>query len=124
VNRRAIALVVVCVGVAISFRVVQGMFDRADHSKAELTVRTLTGPGGPTLEDVLARKDPGARTDAAWSSEILSGCRGFVRVRCRLASAGGEYVFDVDLVRRAVHPGNEAGKVALSELGGPAAPRP
>ena len=117
-NRQTLLVIAVAVGVAISFSLVQHMFDASDHRKAQNLARTLGGRHG-SLEDVLAEHDPGARTDAAWSSEILSGCRGYVRVRCRLPQTGQVYAFDVDLVRKAIHPGNELGRAALAELAGP-----
>ncbi|HJZ87033.1 MAG TPA: hypothetical protein VKN99_17795 [Polyangia bacterium] len=120
-SRHNVILVVIALGTAASFAIVQGMFDRADHEKAERLVRTFAGRQG-TLEDLLARRDPGAHMAANWSSEILSGCRGFVRVKCQLPAAGGEYAFDVDLVRKAIHPGNQRGQAALEELAGPTAP--
>jgi hypothetical protein len=122
VNRQNTIIALIALGAFVSFSIVQHMFDRADHEKAAKMVRTFAGKGGQTLEDVLAKKDPGARSDAAWSSEILSGCRGFVRVRCRLPQTGAEYDFDVDLVRRGIHPGNANGEAALTELGGNTTP--
>jgi hypothetical protein len=117
-TRQTIITAITALGLVISYTIVQGMFDRADHRKAEQLVRTFAGKDGKTsLEDLLAEKDPAAHSDLSWSSEILSGCRGFVRVRCRLPQAG-EYDFDTDLVQRSIHPGNEAGKQALEALGG------
>jgi hypothetical protein len=107
----------VALGCAISFAVVQSMFERADHRKAVELVRGFRGAGGQTIEDLVARGNPGARADGAWSSEILSGCRGFVRVRCR-PLGGGDFAFDVDLVRKGIHPGNEAGRAILAQLDG------
>ena len=67
-----------------------------------------------TLEDLLAERNPAARLDASWSSEMLSSCRGYVRVHAFLDNT--DYAFDVDLVRHGVHPGNEAGKAVLAAL--------
>jgi hypothetical protein len=117
VKRQNLIIALTALGVVVSYAVVQGMFDRADHQKAEKLVRGFPGRDGRTLEDVLAAQDPAARSDLSWSSDILSGCRGFVRVRCRLPQAG-EFAFDVDLVRRGIHPGNRAGEQALETLGG------
>ena len=116
-SRQNIIVAITALGLVISYAVVQGMFDRADHKKAEQLVRAFAAKDGHTLEDVLAQKDPAAHSDLSWSSEILSGCRGFVRVRCRLPQAG-EYDFDVDLVNKSIHPGNAAGEQALAALGG------
>ena len=113
-NRQTLVLVAVAVGAAISISIVQRMFDASDHRKAQALVRSFGQHG--SLEDLLAQTDPGARSDTAWSSEILSGCRGFVRVRCRLPQTGQVYAFDVDLVRRSIHPGNELGRTALERL--------
>ena len=115
-SRQNIIVAITALGLVISYAVVQGMFDRADHGKAEKLVREFAGKDG-TLEDWLAKKDPAAHSDLAWSSEIISGCRGFVRVRCRLPQAG-EFDFDVDLVNRSIHPGNGPGEQALAALGG------
>jgi hypothetical protein len=125
VTRHNLVLIFVALGTAISFAIVQRMFDRADHDKAAKLVRMFPSRDGKTtVEDLLARRDPAARGEGAWSTEILSGCRGFVRVRCTLpAAAGGEYAFDVDLVRRAIHPGNDQGRRLLEELGGRDVPR-
>jgi hypothetical protein len=117
VSRQNIIVAITALGLVISYAVVQGMFDRADHRKAEQLVRAFAGKDGQTMEDFLAQKDPAAHSDLSWSSDILSGCRGYVRVRCRLPQAG-EYDFDVDLVRRSIHPGNGPGEQALAALGG------
>jgi hypothetical protein len=116
-TRQTIIVAITALGLVISYAVVQGMFERADHTKAEKLVRGFQGKDGRTLEDLLAQKDPAAHSDLSWSSEILSGCRGFVRVRARLPQAG-EYDFDVDLVQRSIHPGNGLGEQALEALGG------
>lgn len=106
-----------------SLVLLQRAFDGADHRKAELLVRTFQPAGGRPLVDVLAARDPRARADAAWSTEILSGCRGFVRVRCMLPD--GPYDFGVDLVKRSIHPANGAGELALQEASAPApTPKP
>jgi hypothetical protein len=101
---------------AASVVVLQRAFDDADHRKAQRQVRALrmppAQPGGPdrTLEDVLAARDPRAHSDAAWSSEILSGCRGAVAVRFE------PYLFHVDLVRGAVSAGNPRAEEILRPL--------
>jgi hypothetical protein len=122
VSRQNVIIIVVALGAFLSFSLVQAMFDRADHDKALKLVRQFAGKSGETIEDLLARKDPGAHSDLSWSTEILSGCRGFVRVTCRLPQHGDDYVFDVDLVRRGIHPGDEGGRQVLEALQGNTVP--
>jgi hypothetical protein len=97
--------------------VLQGMFDASDHAKSERIVRGYrTIEAGAPLGERVEKATPGG----VWSSEILHGCRGYVRVR--YSAPGGEYVFDYDVPQHRIHPGNDAAARLLAEL--PAAATP
>lgn len=102
-------------GMVLSYSWLNGRYEQADYRKAIGLVRHLKAPNKTTtLEDVLAERFPAARLDATWSSEMLSSCRGYVRVHAILDAT--DYAFDVDVVQHGIHPGNEAGKATLLAL--------
>ena len=131
---RTLLIAFTALGVVLSYAWLDGRYEQADHRKAKTLVRSLsassrlvgavqdggTGTGASTpaekrtVEDILAARNPAARLDATWSSEMLSSCRGFVRVHAFLDNT--DYAFDVDLVRHGIHPGNEAGRAILAQL--------
>lgn len=115
-NRTAIALF--ALGIVASFWLLEGAFAAGDHRKAQALVREHR-LGGPTLEQFLLSRHADRTGPPAWSSHILSGCRGFVRVRCaipRRGAAPAAYVFDVDLPQKGIHPADEAGRSVLREF--------
>jgi len=97
---------------AFSLVYLQGLFDQADHRKAIAAVRAMqTHPGAPTFGEFLAERTKGAVT---FSSTLLSGCRGTVRVDAHPESAG-LLSYQVDLVSHTVAPLNGAGGRALDD---------
>jgi hypothetical protein len=114
----------ILVAAAGSLLVLQGVFDRSDHTKAERLVREYR-IGGPALGELIERRHADRTGKARWSSDIRSSCRGVVRVTCTVPRRSGDdvYRFDVDLPAKGIHPADEAGKAALVELER-ASPRP
>ena len=100
----------------------QGRFDTADHDKATKIVQTYMPKGGAIdLTDLILREHPDRkRYDIRWTSEILSGCYGYVRVTAYLPpkdeSPAATYAFDVDLPAMAIHPTDPKTKAFLEEL--------
>ena len=109
---RLLILFVCAIGALL---ILQSAFDSSDHRKADHAVRNYS-VGGRTLGPFLEQRRP----NAGWSSEITHGCRGVVRVTY------GDTAFDYDVPGHGIHPGNEAGRLALEEFVSPtpaAAPR-
>jgi hypothetical protein len=106
-----LVLLVCVVGTAL---LLQGLFEKSDHEKSERIVRAYRGDGGPTLGERVEAESPGG----AWSSEIVDGCRGYVRVR--YDSPRGGYQFDYEVPSHRIHPGNSAAERILGAI--PAAP--
>lgn len=87
----------------------QGRFDNSDLEKATKVVSHYRPAGGTALSSAIARRHPGVpESHISWSSEILSGCLGHVRVTALVPAEDGhppaEYSFDVDLNGPSVHP--------------------
>jgi hypothetical protein len=84
----------------------QGRFDTADHEKATSLVREYRAKTeGPTIEAAILARHPEAKDfDLSWSSEIVSSCRGYVRVSGYVSKAKVTYAFDVDLTGPSIHP--------------------
>ena len=101
-------LVIVFVCALSTLFILQSAFESSDHKKADHAVRDYTVDGralGPFLE----KRQP----NRGWSTEITHGCRGVVRVTY------GDYAFDYDVPGHGIHPGNEAGRLALEEFVSP-----
>lgn len=113
-------MLVLLVGMIATAVILQAMFDSSDHTKSERIVKAYRGAGGASIAERLATEAPGG----AWSSEITHGCRGYVRVRYDVAG-GGTWVFDYDVPRHRIHPGNPAAERLLSSIPpGPPGPPP
>ena len=111
------AAYLILLAAAGSLLVLQGIFDRSDLDKAERMVRDYR-IGGPALGEIIDRRHPERTGPGRWSAEILSSCRGTVRVTCAVPRPSGDAIhrFDVDLPRKAIHPADEAGRAALEAL--------
>lgn len=111
------AAYLILVAAAGSLFVLQGIFNRSDLDKAEKLVREHR-IGGARLGDALDRRHQDRIGPGRWSAEILSSCRGVVRVTCAVPrpSQDALYRFDVDLPAKAIHPADEAGRAALLDL--------
>ena len=111
------AAVLILIAAAASLLVLQGIFDRADLEKGERLVREYR-IGGPALGNFIEGQHADRSGPTRWSAEIVSGCRGVVRVSCAVPRPTGDalYRFDVDLPQKAIHPGDEPGKNALQAL--------
>lgn len=118
-DKRMVALTVVALLSAIGFSVyvLEGAYRGADTKKAVALVQDYQI--GPTSDERIARylqlKHPG---EHRWHGSVLSSCHGYVRVTSEVPSAGGvvAYQWDVDLVKGAIYPANEAGRAVLQEL--------
>jgi hypothetical protein len=111
---------VVFLVICMSLFYLQSIFDDSDHHKAEIEVRThQVVDGGPTLEQWLYARYPESN-GGAWSSSVISGCHGYMRVTWDASTRNGpvEYAWDVDLPEHMIHPdpGNDLGKQALVEF--------
>jgi hypothetical protein len=107
-SNTSLRLLILFVCAAGTLLILQSAFDASDHRKADRAVRNYTVDGrvlGPYLE----RRQP----DREWSTEIMHGCRGVVRVTY------GDVAFDYDVPGHGIHPGNEAGRLALEEFVSP-----
>ena len=119
------AAYLILVAAAGSLLVLQGVFDRADLDKAERLVREYR-IGSVALGESVEQRHPDRTGAGRYSSEILSSCRGVVRVTCAVPRPKGDtiYRFDVDLPQKAIHPADGAGRAALLGLERASAPRP
>jgi hypothetical protein len=83
----------------------QGRFDTSDHDKATKMVREYRAiPNGRTISDAIEARHPTAKDyDISWTSEIVSSCRGYVRVSAYVPPST-TYAFDVDLTGPSIHP--------------------
>lgn len=114
-NRPVVAFV--ALGIVASFWILEQTFAQSDHRKAQEMVRSHAKKGR-TLEQFLLRKHPQRTSPPAWSSQILSSCRGTVRVNC-LVLEGKEsttYRFDIDLSRHAMFAADQASRALLEEF--------
>ena len=119
------AAYLILVAAAVSLFVLQGIFDRSDLDKGEKLAREYR-LGATTLGQFVESRHTDRTGPARWSAEILSSCRGTVRVTCAVPRAEGDaiYRFDIDLPEKAIHPGDEAGKAALEALERASFPHP
>jgi hypothetical protein len=83
----------------------QGRFDTTDHKKATEMVQSYRAvPKGPTIADAIHARHPDVKDyEVSWSSEIVSSCRGYVRVSA-VVPPSTTYAFDVDLTGPSIHP--------------------
>jgi hypothetical protein len=111
------AAFLILVAAAGSLLVLQGIFDRADLDKSEKLVREYR-LGPTTLGEFIERRHDDRSGPVRWSSELLSSCRGTVRVTCEVPrrAKAAVYRFDVDLPQKGIHPGDAAGKDVLEAL--------
>lgn len=111
------AAYLILVAAAASLMVLQGIFDRADLEKGEKLVREYR-IGRQGLGEFIESRHGDRSGPTRWSAEIVSGCRGVVRVSCAipLDTRDAVYRFDVDLPQKAIHPADEAGKNALQSF--------
>lgn len=115
-GRTAIALFLV--GIAASVWLTEGAFAQADHRKALALVREHR-LGGDSLETFLLRQVADRAGDPVWSTDIMSSCRGVVRVRCavpRKNQSAAAYAFDVDLPQKGIHPADEQARRLLLQF--------
>jgi hypothetical protein len=118
-DKRMVALTLgaLTVAVAVSVYVLEGAFTGGDTKRAVQLVQDYQI--GPTSDERIVRflqlKYPGPHH---WTAEVLSSCHGYIRVTAQVPTKDGiiRYLWDVDLVKGAIHPANAAGKDVLREL--------
>ena len=85
-------------------------------------VRSYKVGASPTLEETIAARHPDIKPyELSWSSEIMSSCRGYVRVTVLVPKKKNRdavtYSFDVDLTGPSIHPTDPTTIEILSKLG-------
>lgn len=87
----------------------QGLFDKGDHRKAKALIQKVQlAPGTPSFGAFLADRAGGKVT---YEATILSGCRGIIQVTAS-GPKDQQWVFEVDLVAKEVHPASLTAKDA------------
>jgi hypothetical protein len=112
-----LTLCALTVAVAVSVYVLEGAFTGGDTKRAVQLVQDYQI--GPTSDERIVRylqlKFP---AEHRWHAEVLSSCHGYVRVIADVPTPQGvvAYLWDVDLIKGAIHPANPAGREILREL--------
>ena len=115
-GKTELRLLILFVCTAGSLLILQNAFDRSDHRKAELAVKSEVAHG-QRFGDFLEKRSPGG----VWSTEITHGCRGIVHTV--YDAPGGRYEFDYDDSLKSYSTSNEMARAAHAEFMG-AAPAP
>ncbi len=101
----AVGVVLILAGVlAVSY--LQDRFDQSDINHAVMAVRAARplGGGDKTLEEKAAAFFQVPADRISWAPEIESKLKGTVKVRVLPPQGGGNWVYQVDLVRMSVTP--------------------
>ena len=104
---RLVILVLLLGGLFATTNWLQGRFDESDHTKSLQLVRNYRVGDGPSIEDVIAKNHSTTSSQQiTWSTEIVSGCRGHVRVVATISERGkrSDYAFDVNMNGPSIHP--------------------
>lgn len=109
---RAARVVLASAAIAAACLSVQARFDARSAEEAKAAVARVRGPGGRSLEELLAARHPGAFP--RYEAKVESACLQHVRVRAEVP--GRAYDFVVDLGASSVHPASPASEELLRRL--------
>jgi hypothetical protein len=120
ISHRILLALILTAGCVLIMTSTEQCFDNADVKNALKVVQlTKASDAAPTIPEALALKHRGVKTsEIGWSGRVTNSCYGFVRVRAAVPAPGhvAEYIFDVDVGQRRLHPANDNARGLMTAL--------